>query len=364
MLRICPRIVYNEFTMKQGLNIPLINICVGLIATVLVVYILIIGRTILLPLMTAIVIWYLIIRLTSAFSHIPFTQQRIPYGISLLIALIITFLVLYGFVTLVTNSIYGVIRDAPQYQAKLSELIQLINKYTGSKLNFNEMFKHINLTTLFSNAALTLTYITGNLTLIIIYIIFLLLEYKTFNQKIRIVCQNEKRFSLANTTIRQISREINVYMRVKTIMSLLTGISSYLVLIAFGIQYAQFWALIIFILNYIPTIGSIVAIALTLLAVSIQFTSIGLYILMAIFLIAIQFVIGNIIEPKFLGKNLNLSPLVILLALAFWGSIWGILGMLLCVPLMTIINIVLLRFENTRHFAVYFSADPESLRTE
>lgn len=85
---------------------------------------------------------------------------------------------------------------------------------------------------------------------------------------------------------------------------------------------------------------------------------------MAIFLIAIQFVIGNIIEPKFLGKNLNLSPLVILLALAFWGSIWGILGMLLCVPLMTIINIVLLRFENTRHFAVYFSADPESLRTE
>lgn len=347
--------------MKPGLNTPLMNICIGLITTILVVYILIVGRSILLPLVTAIVIWYLIIRLTSAFSHIPFTELRIPYGIALFIALVITFLVLYGFVTLVTNSISGVIQDAPKYQEKLNELIQLINKYTGSKLNFQEMFQHINFASLFSNAARTLTYITGNLTLIVIYIIFLLLEYKTFDEKIKIVCKNERFYSSTNLTIKQISKEINVYMRVKTIMSLLTGIASYLVLIAFDINYAQFWALIIFILNYIPTVGSIVAIGLTLLAVTIQFTSIGLYILMAILLITIQFIIGNIIEPKFLGKNLNLSPLIILLALAFWGSIWGILGMLLCVPLMTILNIVLLRFENTRHFAAFFSADPESL---
>jgi AI-2 transport protein TqsA len=344
---------------NNHINTRLLNVCIALITTMLVVYILIVGKSLLIPLLAAIVIWYLIIRLTSTFSRVPFTHIDIPYGIALLLALVAAALVIYGFISLVTHSIYGVIADAPKYQAKLNELMNIISKWTGSKFNFNELIKTVDLTKLFSNAALTLTYFTGNLTLIVIYVLFLLLEYHTFHEKIKAMCNTKTNFQKTDKILQKISVDINTYMKVKTTVSLLTALLSYAVLLSFGINYAQFWALLIFLLNFIPTIGSIVAVAFTLLAVSIQFNNFILFLLMALILITIQFIVGNIVEPKFMGKNLNLSPLVILLALAFWGSIWGILGMILCVPLMTILNIILANFTQTRYLAVLFSANPQ-----
>ena len=129
----------------------------------------------------------------------------------------------------------------------------------------------------------------------------------------------------------------------------------------------MFWALLIFLLNYIPTIGSIIAVGLILLVVSIEFSSLYVFISFSVILIAVQFVMGNIIEPKFTGSGLNLSPMVILLSLAFWGSLLGIIGMFLCVPLMTIANIILMSFEKTRPAAILFSArfdDPNGPQPE
>lgn len=347
---------------SQGLNARLVNITMALIAITLVVYIFIVGRSIILPIVAAIVVWYLIVRLTSAFKRIPWTSIRIPTPIALLLAFIVAGLLIYGLANLITISITGIVQDAPKYQAKLNELLSWVNSILHIKINFGELVKKINLTSIFTNIALSVTFLTGNLALIFVYVLFLLLEFKTFDKKIAAIFNRKGNSVGAQDVLQRISCDINTYMKVKAGVSLLTGVASYLVLISFGVNYAQFWAVLIFLLNFIPTIGSIIAVIFTLLAVSVQITTWGAFILLAILLIAVQFVVGNIIEPKFMGKNLNLSPIVILIALGFWGSIWGILGMFLCVPLMTILNIILAKFDNTRPLAVLLSADPDAIR--
>lgn len=345
----------------SSLSDGLLNFTAVLIVIFLSVYILIIGTSILLPLVVSIVIWYMMIRLTAFFSKVPFTGIKVPKPLAALFSIIATAYIIYLFVLLISNSIYGIIDQAPLYQAKVNDTLHKVNTWFGTKLELNNLATNINFTSLFSNLAVTLTNIASNLGLILVYVLFLSLEYKTFDTKLKAMSRTEKRFQSSKATFEQIANDINAYMRIKTGVSLLTGLASYIALKSFGVPYAQFWAFLIFILNYIPTIGSIVAIAITLLAISVQFSSLTTFLLLTSILIAIQFIVGNIMEPRWMGKNLNLSPLVILLSLAFWGSIWGVIGMFLCVPLMTMINIVLSKFESTKMLALLFAAEPDIL---
>lgn len=343
----------------QGLNSKLINATLALIFAALVVYILIIGNSILLPLAIAVVIWYLIVRMVALFQQIPFTHFELPFWFAFILSLIASTFVLYMFMTLVTSSIYGIINDAPKYQEKLNLALNYFNHLTGAKFQYAQLFEQFSLTSFFSNVALTITNLASSLVLIIAYVLFLLLEYKTFDYKLRAICAANNSYEQASEIVDKIIGDINIYMKAKTAMSLLTGASSYIVLFAFGINFASFWALLIFVLNYIPTIGSIIAVVFILLAITIQFTSLTMFLVLAGLLIAIQFIVGNLLEPRYMGKNLNLSPLVIMLSLAFWSSIWGVIGMFLCVPLMTILNIILSKFDSTRHFAIMLSSDAD-----
>ncbi len=114
-----------------------------------------------------------------------------------------------------------------------------------------------------------------------------------------------------------------------------------------------------FLLNYIPYIGPLIAVVTLLIVASIQVTQLVPFIFLGILLTAIQIILGNFVEPKWLGVRLNLSPLVILLSLAFWGSIWGFIGLFLSVPIMVILTIILGKFPKTRPIAVMLSATGE-----
>ena len=126
-------------------------------------------------------------------------------------------------------------------------------------------------------------------------------------------------------------------------------------LLAFDIPFAAFWGLLAFVLNYIPVLGSMVATLLPFSLAMIELNSFSLIFGLGFLMITIQVTLGNIMLPRLMGKSLNLSPLVILLSLAFWGTIWGIPGMFLSVPIMVILNITLAQFESTRWLAVIFS---------
>jgi len=130
---------------------------------------------------------------------------------------------------------------------------------------------------------------------------------------------------------------------------------SYLVMWLFDLDFALFWAMLIFLLNFIPNIGSFIAVCFPLILSLVQYESYYPFFFLLIVLSSIQILMGNIIEPRFMGNRLNLSPLVIIMALGFWGTLWGIIGMLLCVPIMVIVNIILSKFPSTRPIAILLS---------
>ncbi|WP_419590064.1 AI-2E family transporter [Thiolapillus sp.] len=138
-------------------------------------------------------------------------------------------------------------------------------------------------------------------------------------------------------------------------VSALTGIVSYIILLWVGVDYVPFWALLIFMLNYIPTIGSMVAVLLPTTLALVQFDTFGPFVTLLVSLGTVQVLIGNVLEPRLMGSSLNLSPLVVILALSLWGQMWGVTGMFLSVPITVISMIVLANFPQTRAIAVAMS---------
>jgi predicted PurR-regulated permease PerM len=336
----------------------IVNITAGFILVSLIVFILHAGQALLMPFVAALVIWYIILEFTLFFKKIPFGQFYLPYSGAFVLSLIFASILMYGFFHLLSSSISNIIIDAPRYQEKLKLALTTINAWLGSGIQLNSLFQDINLANLFSTLALMLSSLVSNFTLVLIYLLFLFLEAKTFPLKLQGLFDQSDSYHRASQLISQITQDINHFLKAKVFLNLIAGLSSYLVLEGFGIQYAGFWGVFIFLMHFIPFIGSIIAVILVMLAVSIQVTSLLSYGVLGCILITIQFLVGNVIEPKIMGKTLNLSPIVILLALAFWGYIWGILGMFLCVPIMVILNIIFAHFPSSRYLAVLMSADP------
>ena len=339
------------------MNTRFLNFSVSFLVISLLVYVLYVGKHLLIPLVIALVFWYIIVRLTELYQRIAIGQHHLPYGFALTCAILSTGIVLYLFSLLLTHSISNIIQEAPTYEKKLQDVLNFLDRITDSRIKIDELVSQINVTNLFSKLALILSNIASNFILILIYLLFLLLEHQSFKKKLTKMCNTEAQLSHTNKIINKIISDINGYLRVKVSINAIAGVLSYILLLAFGIDYAEFWGVLIFLLHFIPFIGPIVAIVFVLLAVSIQITSLLSFIFLAAILTAIQFAIGNFLEPKWMGTRLNLSPIVILLSLAFWGAIWGIIGMFLCVPIMVVISIILSKFPKTRPVAIMLSAE-------
>jgi AI-2 transport protein TqsA len=145
-----------------------------------------------------------------------------------------------------------------------------------------------------------------------------------------------------------ISNQISKYLSIKFAVSLMTGLIVWTILNIFNLELASFFGMLVFILNFIPNLGSIVATFLPLPIALAQYESPLMMAAVVIIPGAVQITIGNIVEPKLMGRGLSLHPVTILLALSFWGLLWGITGMLLAAPITAIIRIVMMRFETLR----------------
>ena len=152
---------------------------------------------------------------------------------------------------------------------------------------------------------------------------------------------------------------MNTFFLSKFSLALLNATVSVIILNIFGLEYALMFGLLVFLLDFIPAIGGIIALALPFLYSFVQFDSGVTSMILLVCLFIPQFISGNIIEPKIMGDRLNLSSFVILVALIFWSSIWGIAGAFLAVPLMASINIVLAQFQTTKPLAILMSKNGE-----
>ena len=174
---------------------------------------------------------------------------------------------------------------------------------------------------------------------------FLLAEMHLTQDKITYAFDGKNR-SRTKRILANIGSEVSHYISIKFVISLATGILLTLGLLAMHLDFALFWGFIAFIMNFIPTFGSIISVLITTLFALLQFYPSPAPILgIALYSTAVNFVLGNIVEPRIEGENLGVSPFIILVSLSLWGWMWGFLGMVIAVPIMVIIKIICENFK-------------------
>lgn len=327
----------------------------GIIA--LSVFIMVVGRDLIVPFLISVVIWYLINTLADYYHKIKIGSFILPKTLCFIAALLTMGVALYLLVDMIANNIADVRAAAPVYQENLSSLAARIYALLGieNQPNLTQLIGQINLRPFISNIAGTMAGIAGDAGLILIYVLFLFLEQASFKPKLAALLKGSKYENTIGGIIGTVHQKIETYVAIKTFVSLLTGGACYLVLILNDVDYAGFWAFIIFLLNYIPTVGSMLAVLFPALLSLVQFSTFTPFIIIISSLGVIQVVMGNVIEPRLMGNSLNLSPLVVMLSLAIWGSIWGIAGMFLSVPFTVILMLIFSEFPKTKSIAIVLS---------
>ena len=329
----------------------------------LVIYLLVVGDGILKPVVIAVLVWHLINGMVNALTRV---SQRIrirgrvlPRSVRLVVASSVVVISGWLMVNVMIANVGRVVAQAPLYEQNLRNAANLVYDWLGLEGLSQEqpLFERGRITAMARGLARSLTGVLGNSGTVAVLVLFLLLEQHVFNRKVTVLCPDTEREARVRKLLQQIGREIQSYLWMKTLMGLLVTGLSYVVMKAVGVDLAEFWALLIFALSYIPYIGAWLGVIFPTMLSLVQFETLTPFLITAGSLAAIQFACGSILEPRIMGKGLNLSPLIMLLALSVWGAIWGIVGMFLAVPIMVVMMIVCSHFETTRPIAVLLSAD-------
>ncbi|MGB9906067.1 MAG: AI-2E family transporter [Candidatus Saccharicenans sp.] len=302
-----------------------------------------IARPILLPFLVALFISYAVSPLLDWLIKL-----KLPKTVAIILILILTFSLLYLFGLLLYSSGKYFASEFPKYNRQIdsftAELLTWL-EHLPFKVSVPTIISQLNVEKitgwLLGTLGSFLSFIT-NLLLVFVFVVFILAGRDKLPAKLSLALAEDRALYL-NRMVAGINRQIQKYLAVKTVTSLLTGALTVLVLVIFGVDFALLLGFLSFVLNYIPSIGSIIAVLLAGLMAFFQFGNSLVPVWVLLFLTIIQTVIGNFIDPKLMGRTLDLSPLLVIFSLIFWGWLWGVAGMFLAVPLLAVFKII---FEN------------------
>lgn len=346
----------------------------GLAVAVLIGFIAYVGRGVIIPLVVASFLCFLIFTLKENVRRIPVVGQYMPNWVGYMFAFVLIGAGMVLFIEIIRSNVETLLEAWPSYEQRLRGLANdviaffrtidfLPPEILGGVSQIQQSALDL-IRPLLSQAAGSLRSLTSNfLTLITVflYLVFMLIERGRIFKKISMLGANERQRRVINETIADIGVMVRQYITVKTMSNLVTASLSYIIMLIIGVQFAGFWALLIFVLNYIPIFGAASAITLPVLLSLVQPDGGGVRMaaIAAVSLIGAEQLMSNGVEPRIVGRSLNLSPLVILFSLGVWGSIWGFAGLLLSVPITVTVMIVLSQFSTTRPIAVMMSDNGE-----
>ena len=332
-----------------------------ILSTVAVFYVMVVGQEFLVPLAVALMLWYVINAMSRSFVKvIPWTDKA--NWLSMLLSIITIGLFLSLAIDMVQTNVLEVKAAIPKYKENFAGLSlkvsAMLPPFILEKMpNMADVISGIKPAPVITGLTDTIVAMIGKISLVLIYVAFMLAEQGTFKNKIQEMFPDQNRRDSVMSILSHVQEDIQTYLWIKTLTSALTGVVSYFVLKAVGVDFAIFWAFTIFMLNFIPTIGSIIATLFPAMLALIQFDTFLPFMIVLIAVGSIQLVVGNMLEPKLMGNTLNVSPFVVMMSLTLWGSIWGIAGAFLSVPITVILLIIFAHFEKTRYIAVLLSGD-------
>ena len=317
----------------------LITVSVMILAAVALAATLIYTRAVMIPFVLAFLVSYLISPVIDTLQ----VRFKVPRGLSILIALLIVLALMTLLGLLISVSVRGLIDSAPIYRERFTSLAQwtfsILDRFQidlGQQTVLDGL-KQLPILSWVQSTAGGIMSLVSNGILILIFVIFLLIGRNP-----------RRRFT---GFYAEIHVKIRRYTITKFSTSAATGLLTGILLAILGLDLALVFGVMAFLLNFIPSVGSMIAMLLPLPLAVVQFDSWVQIIAVIALPGTVQMIIGNFIEPKLMGSGLDLHPVTILMALVFWGLIWGVVGMLLAAPITAILRIVFERFETTRPVA-------------
>lgn len=345
--------------MSNALNSKTVKIAAGVFIAALLYIVLKEFQTILIPFIIAVIIAIVFSPLYELMR-----KKNVPTALAIIVILLLIIIIANITSLFVYTSVLSFKDAIPKYQTQFTNFFINLNtslessefyrKFIKGSIQIEKIINPGTIGGLAESLIGGIAGIFGDFILILIYIIFLLSEMESIKKRMNSVYTNEqyKKFSTIAT---KIFEDVKKYVVGKTLINFCHAVIVYIVFLIFGLDFPILWAFLTFLMAYIPNIGAIIATILPVSVALIQFQSFLLPILMLLILVVIGNLIGNIAEPKIFGSRLNLSPLLLLFSLIFWGYVWGVVGMILSVPIMSMIKITLSNIEGMENIALMMS---------
>jgi AI-2 transport protein TqsA len=291
-------------------------------------------------------------------------RRRVPIALSLIIVVALVGGILSLVSMLIYSSVDSFMDNLPTYQERLSALNTRIAAALAwgaekvgadpAKIGVANIIQWSTVTSIATASLGAFLNMLSNGFLVLLFLLFLLAGAGELAIKVRHAFAEGTAARIAQI-VENIDVQVRQYLVAKTILSVGMGIFTTVVLAIFGVDFAVLWGLLAFLLNYIPNVGSLIATVFPVLIAILQFDSLVTPIILLIILVVGHNVIGNVIEPKMMEFSLNLSPVLILVMLIFWGWLWGIWGMILAIPITSTIKIVCENVEPLKPLAILMS---------
>lgn len=322
------------------------------------------SQSILIPFIFAALIWNLLRTTAYYIQQAPWIGRWIPRTLAIVLAIIFSGCIFALLGKILTDNAQQMIVSSGNLQKKFLTLIDQIPPVVIDKAHIlafgQSILKQINFQELFIGFYSSISNIMSSLLMILLFLMFFFMEEVHFDEKIKaLFLQNQQNRDAVQYLLTTISRAIQQYLALKSLFNAMTGLGIYVVMKWMHLEYAEFWGVAIFIFNYIPNLGSLVMMVVITLFAYFQWLEPSKVLVFLGLQLMIHGMIGNYLEPRYLGQSMHLSPLFILLSLSFWGMLWGGTGLFLAVPLTVVMMIILSHFQETRVWAILMSEKGE-----
>jgi len=330
--------------------------------TALVGWILVVGKVVILPVVVAIMLTYVLVGATNGLRRMS-RFGALPEWAAYVVALAIFALALTGISLVSVANLRDIAQsDLPydetvlQLARPLLRLVGVTDAPTWETLR-DLVLQRMDMAQLSIDVLSSAASAGGFVVLIITYVVFMVAERGPLLRKIDLVMPDSARRGAAVSVFRRINDQIVTYLSTKTLVNVVVGAISFVLMAILGIDNAVFWAFLIGLLNYIPYVGSIAGVGVVITYSAFAYGNVQFTILALVLLTTAQVYVGNWLEPRLMARSMNLSPIVVLVALVIWSSLWGVPGAIVAVPMTSIMMIVLAAFDGTRPVAVLASRD-------
>ena len=275
------------------------------------------------------------------------------------LALVVTGLLFAGLLALTIDNASSFAAKLASYGPRLNDLIARMAGAAQSAAvpTLDDLLLQLNPGQYLASAAGVVRNLAADTVLILIYLGFIIASRRGLERKVLHLSEDREGRRALMSAYQSILTSVEQYLWVQTVTGLMIAGASWLAMVAVGLEGATFLAILIFLACYIPILGAALGVVAAPLFALMQFSTLWQAVFLYAVLQGLHFVVGNIIAPRMQGRSLNMDPLVVLLSLAFWGWLWGVVGMFLSTPLTVIVMVVCARFPGSRWLAVLLSAD-------